>query len=195
MRKILLLLLLTPSLALGQVPQGALKYRADLVRASRVVWGLNAPIPAFAAQVHQESAWRPDVCSPYACGLTQFTADTAEWIHQVYGVELGAKDRFNPIWALRAMVRYNKHIYDQTPGHTMCDRMWATLRKYNGGPGHWNMESRFAADRLDRHSVDGECGTARRSPKHCPENLSYPRKILLKHQPRYALWGPEIVCN
>jgi hypothetical protein len=195
MRKILLLLLVIPSVCLAQVPQAAHKYRADLVRASHLVWGLNAPIPAFAAQVHQESGWRPDVCSPYACGLTQFTADTADWIQMVYGVELGPKDRFHPVWALRAMVRYNKHLYDQTPGHTQCDRMWATLRKYNGGPGHWNMESRFAVDRLDRAEVDKTCGQARRSVKHCPENLGYPKRILERIQPRYESWGQYIHCN
>lgn len=195
MKKIIVLLCAFPLLAYGQVPQAAHKYRADLVRASRVVWGLDAPVPAFAAQVHQESMWRPTVCSPYACGLTQFTPDTADWIQQMYGVELGPKDRFHPVWALRAMVRYNKHLYDQTPGHTMCDRMWAVLRKYNGGPGHWNMESRYATDRLDRLEVDKTCGKARRSVKHCPENLSYPRKILGTHQAKYAVWGQYIQCN
>lgn len=181
--------------AYGQVPQAAHRYRAELTRVSHVIWGIRAPIPAFAAQVHQESAWRHDVCSPYACGLTQFTADTADWIQKVYGTELGPKDRFNPVWALRAMVRYNKHLFDATPGHTQCDRLWGALRKYNGGAGHWGMESRYAEDRLDRHSVDAQCGKARRSYKHCPESLGYPRRILLTHQPKYAGWGMYVTCN
>jgi soluble lytic murein transglycosylase-like protein len=179
----------------AQVPQQASRYRPELTRASRVVWGIEAPIPAFAAQIHQESAWRPEVCSPYACGLTQFTPDTADWINTVYGTELGPKDRFNPVWAIRALVRYDKHLYDATPGHTQCDRMWGALRKYNGGAGHWNMESRYAEDRLDRSSVDPQCGKARRSVKHCPESLGYPRRILLQHQPKYALWGSVVTCN
>jgi soluble lytic murein transglycosylase-like protein len=178
----------------AQVPAAAHKYRPHLIRASHAVWGLNAPIPAFAAQIHQESAWRSDVCSPYACGLTQFTPDTAEWIGNLYGVELGPTDRFNPVWAIRAMVRYDKYLFDSTPGHTECDRFWGALRKYNGGPGHWNMESRHATDRLDRYDVDLQCGKARRSIKHCPENVGYPRRILLTHQPKYASWGVR-VCN
>lgn len=184
----------TPAEGTKRVPALANRLRPDLVRYSRIVWGLDAPIPAFAAQIHQESAWRPEVCSPYACGLTQFTPATAEWIQKVYGIELGPQDRFNPIWAIRAMVRYDKHLYDTTPGHTECDKFWGALRGYNGGQGHWRAESKFAEDPLDRYSVDEQCGKARRSTKHCPENTGYPRRILLTHQGKYVTWG-RALCN
>lgn len=183
----------------AQVPPAAHRYRADLIRASQSVWGLNAPIPVFAGQIHQESAWRPDVCSPYACGLTQFTPATAEWIAQTYRVELASVDarkaRFDPLWAIRALVRYDRHLYDRAPGHTPCDRMWAALRHYNGGAGHWYKEAKHAADPLDRSSVDAQCGKASRSVKHCPENVGYPKRILTVHQPRYAGWGRTVCLN
>jgi len=169
------------------------RWGREVVRASNMVWGISGPVPVFLAQIQQESGGRPDVCSPYACGLTQFTPSTAEWIAQTYRTELSATDahaaRFDPRWAIRAMVRYDKHLYDRVQGHTSCDRMWATLRHYNGGAGHWQKEASFAQDPLDRHSVDAQCGKARRSIKHCPENLGYPSRILLRHQVKYVAWG------
>jgi hypothetical protein len=190
-------MLMATQVAFAQVPAAANHFRPDLVRAAQAVWGIRAPIPMFSGQIHQESMWRPDVCSPYACGLTQFTPATADWIAQAYGVELKTTDarqaRFHPVWAMRAMVRYDKHLYDRSKGHTECDRMWAVLRHYNGGAGHWFKEAANAADPLDRDSVDAQCGTARRSIKHCPESTGYPRRILLQHQIKYAPWG-RTVC-
>ena len=46
--------------ARAQVPQAAQQHRALLVRTAHAAWGLDAPVAVFAAQVHQESAWRPD---------------------------------------------------------------------------------------------------------------------------------------
>ena len=42
---------------------------------------------------------------------------------------------------------------------------------------------------LDRQAVDSACGMSRRHISHCPENLGYPRRILLVLQPRYLVWG------
>lgn len=42
----------------AQVPTAALRYRADLIRSSRSVWGMDAPVATFAGQIHQESQWR-----------------------------------------------------------------------------------------------------------------------------------------
>ncbi|EJP2482718.1 transglycosylase SLT domain-containing protein, partial [Salmonella enterica] len=54
-------------------PPAALKYRSDVIRASRVDWGLNAPVADVAAQLHQESGWNPAARSPVgAQGLAQF---------------------------------------------------------------------------------------------------------------------------
>ncbi|MBY0466660.1 MAG: transglycosylase SLT domain-containing protein, partial [Burkholderiales bacterium] len=45
------------------VPAAAHKYRAELTRAAHSQWGLDAPIAALAAQVHQESGWQPNAVS------------------------------------------------------------------------------------------------------------------------------------
>jgi len=49
--------------ARAQAPQAAQQHRALLVRTAHAAWGLDAPVAVFAAQVHQESAWRPDAVS------------------------------------------------------------------------------------------------------------------------------------
>lgn len=185
--------------AWGQAPQASLRYRADLTRSAQAVWGIRAPVALFAGQIAQESAWRPEVCSAYACGLTQFTEDTARWMADTYGVELRTDDapaaRFDPRWSIRALVRYDKHLYDRAKGRTDCDRWWWALRGYNGGEGHLRMEARTAADPLDRRSVAAQCGKARRHASHCAENTGYPQKIIGTHQPRYATWGQGVKCD
>lgn len=171
------------------VPQNALRYKTEVIRNSRAVWGLDAPIPIFAAQIHQESGWREDAKSAYASGLTQFTPATADWISKVYPKELSGSSPLNPSWAIRAMVRYDKHLYDNLAvAGGFYDRMWATLRSYNGGQGHWVAEAKKAKS-YKREAVDAYCGSARRHVSFCKENLGYPRRIMVVIQPAYKSWG------
>ena len=192
---LIILALLQPSLARSAdatPPAQARQYLRPLTREAQRTWGLDAPVARLAGQVHQESGWRTDAKSQYASGLAQFTPDTAAWIAQTYPRDFGGVAApYSPAWALRAVAVYDKHLYDRTRGHTACDRWWFVMRGYNGGAGHVAAEARRAVDPLDRTAVDAACGTARRSAKHCPENLSYPRKILLRWEPMYytAGWG------
>jgi predicted transglutaminase-like cysteine proteinase len=189
---LLLILLALASAVHAEVPARAHQYKHALTREAMRVWGLDAPVARLAAQIHQESAWNADAKSRYASGLAQFTPDTAAWIVAAYPKDFdGVVAPYSPAWALRAVARYDRHLYDRTRGHTECDRWWLTLRKYNGGAGHIAAEARNAVDPLDRAAVDAVCGTARRSVKHCAENLGYPRKILLRWEPMYydAGWG------
>lgn len=191
---VLLLLYFTLGTAHAQVPQAAVPYRADLTRAAHAVWGLDAPVATFAAQVHQESAWKPGAVSQVgAAGLAQFMPATSRWISGIQP-ELAGNQPFNPAWALRALVTYDKYLYDLTPArYSPQDRMWVALRGYNGGLGHWQAEAARTGLRAPtRAQVDAACGTARRSPVHCPENLGYPHRILLQHQQRYGAWGPGL---
>ena len=52
-----------PGLA-SDIPRAAERHRAELIRVSRAVWGLEAPVAVFAAQVHTESWWR---IAPHRC--------------------------------------------------------------------------------------------------------------------------------
>ena len=63
-----------------QPPQAAARYKLTLLREAHSQWGLDAPVAAFAAQVHQESGWRADAVSRVgARGLAQFMPATARW--------------------------------------------------------------------------------------------------------------------
>ena len=178
----------------AQVPQAAQPYRALLVRTAHAVWGLDAPVAVFAAQVHQESAWRADAISRVgAQGLAQFMPATATWIAGV-DPALAARQPFSPAWALRALVTYDRWLYERTPArYAPKDRMWVALRGYNGGLGHWQAEAAASgAARPTRVQVDAACGRAKRAPVLCRENLDYPHRILVVIQPRYAAWGPGL---
>ncbi|WP_322521172.1 lytic transglycosylase domain-containing protein [Guyparkeria halophila] len=187
------------SIASGQaagIPHAAETYQRDLTREANRIWGLGAPVAGFAAQIHAESAWRPDVVSPVgASGLAQFMPATARWICGAY--DLPGCETTNPRWAMRALVTYDRHLYDLCHGHTDCDRAWCALRSYNGGLGHYRNEAANAADPLDHRTVDAACGSASRSARHCAENLGYPRRIIYDLQPRYvdAGWGTGWPCR
>ena len=177
-----------------QVPQAAHQHRALLVRTAHAAWGLDAPVAVFAAQVHQESAWRADAVSRVgAQGMAQFMPATTRWI-ATQSPELAAQQPFNPAWALRALVTYDLWLYERTPArYSPRERMWVALRSYNGGLGHWQREAAGTGLALpSRAQVDAACGSARRAVVHCVENLGYPHRILVVLQPRYALWGPGL---
>ena len=196
MRILLAILLLSACQAIAGVPHEAYRYRADLVRNARLFWGLAAPVATFAAQVHQESAWKPNARSKYAAGLAQFTPDTADWIGGM-DAGLASGDVFNPAWALRALALYDRWLWDRIKASSDCDRMAMTLAAYNGGLGWINREKRAATSKgVDANlwfgAVALECLRARWA---CEENRAYPVRILLKHQPLYLAWGPGIACR
>ena len=182
------------SVAYAQVPDDALRYRSLLIRVAQAEWGLNAPVAAFAAQVHQESAWNPDAVSRVgAAGLAQFMPATARWMPSVRP-SLANPQPYNPAWALQAMVAYDRWLHDRTPArYASRDRMWVALRSYNGGLGHWQQEAASTGlAQPSRAQVDAACGKARRAAVHCKENLGYPHRILVVIQPRYLGWGPGL---
>lgn len=177
------------------VPAAAHKYRAELTRAAHTQWGLDAPIAALAAQVHQESGWQPNAVSRVgAQGMAQFMPATATWWCKLNDLTPEQCQPRNPKWALRALVGYDKHLFDRAPArYNDFDRMHVALRAYNGGLGHWQAEAK--ATGLPQPTVDqvaAACGQARRHASHCPENLQYPARILGVLQPRYAGWGRVI---
>lgn len=175
-----------------QPPQAAARYKLTLLREAHSQWGLDAPVAAFAAQVHQESGWRADAVSHVgARGLAQFMPATARWWCERTSTPTADCLPHNPAWALRAMVGYDKFLYDRAPARfNRFDRLWLALRGYNGGEGHWQAEARSTGLVAPTAAeIDAACGQARRARVHCRENLGYPRRILLELQPRYAPWG------
>lgn len=191
----LAIVLMFPSDAAAQ-PVEAAKYQRDLTRQARQVWGLNAPVATFAAQIQQESGWRRDAVPPVgASGMAQFMPATASWLCGKYSDLPPGCDAMNPAWAMRALLTYDKYLFDRMAwAGDECGRMWMALRSYNGGEGHLVKEARLAADPTDRGQVDAKCGQASRSARHCLENTGYPKRIIERHQPKFASWGRG-VCS
>lgn len=176
----------------AQPPQAALQYRDDLIRNARLEWGLSAPVADFAAQLHQESGWRSGAVSPVgAQGLAQFMPTTADWISQLVP-ELNSREPFNPAWAIRALVSYDRWLWQRISAANNCERMAMTLSGYNGGLGWVRRDKRLASQQgLDSARWFGHVATvnAGRSAANWRENRHYPQRILRELAPRYLTWG------
>lgn len=195
MRAVLLCFLaLLPVLAsAADVPREALRHQRELTREARQVWGLAAPVASFAAQIHQESRWRADAVSPVgAQGMTQFMPATSRWIAGAYPRELGTAAPFNPSWAMRALVRYDRHLWERVRAEPACERMAMTLSAYNGGLGWVYRDQQLAARQgADRARWFGQVEryNAGRQAAAFRENRDYPRLILKSYEPRYVTAG------
>ena len=174
----------------AQVPTDAAKYKHQLRQQAHLVWGLEAPIATFAAQIHQESAWNATARSRVgAQGLSQFMPGTADWISGVYP-DLAHNAPTNPVWAMRALVRYDKFLYDRVTAVDHCERMAFVLSAYNGGLGWVN--KRKAKSSTPLVCIGATCAiNPGITAANQSENADYPRRILHRHEPHYvrAGWG------
>lgn len=181
----------------AEVPREALVWRSTLIRCARVEWGLDAPCATFGAQVHQESRWREDARSMVgAQGLAQFMPATANWLGGLRP-DLGPAAPWNPGWALRGLVAYDRWLWLRVGAATACDRMAKVLSAYNGGLGWVLKDSALARNNgLDPRRWWGnvEAVNAGRSAAAKRENQGYPQRILLILEPLYVAsgWGPGI---
>jgi soluble lytic murein transglycosylase-like protein len=178
------------------MPRDALRYQRDLVRNSREIWGLDAPVAVFAGQIHQESRWRADARNAIgATGLGQFMPATATWISGVYS--LGKAQPTNPTWAIRALVTYNLHNWNQLLAANDCSHIAMSLSAYNGGLGWVYRDQKKAGAKGLQPFIwfyQVEKVNAGRAPAMFTENRAYPRAILLRWQQLYASWGGAIIC-
>lgn len=169
------------------------QYRSALTREAQAVYGLAAPVAMFAGQIRQESGGRADVTAwDNGRGLAQFMDGTAEQVARTFP-ELGAASPYNPVWAMRAMVRFDGWLYARVKGDTPCDRWAAALKSYNAGLGHVQ-RSQAASPQPGVWFGATEYVTNRQSPKNFEDSRKYPRKILFIHQKLYSAWGTP-VCD
>ncbi|MCT8350362.1 MULTISPECIES: transglycosylase SLT domain-containing protein [Photorhabdus] len=187
------------SLALAdELPHRSRQYRNDLIRASRVIWGLNAPVADFAAQLHQESGWKSWAVSPVgAQGMAQFMPATANWISQRIP-ELSNKEPFNPTWSMRAMVHYDHWLWLRIKAVDKCQRMAMVLSSYNGGLG-WLLRDKKKTEVVGLNPWvwfgHVESQNAGRRASAWKENRHYSKRILLELAPRYLAWGGTSCAN
>lgn len=176
--------------ALGQVPPAAEVYRRDLTRTAVAVWGLDAPVSSLAAQLHAESAWRPDAVSwAGAAGLAQFMARTADDVARQYP-ELSPPNRFDPRWAMRAQSTLMRELFDGHYGWDDCERYGKATASYNQGP-RWTRRAEDLADDPTRWFGDVEHINPGKASSAYRETFGYVRRILLTLTPVYvdAGWG------
>lgn len=186
-----------PEAKAGSAPSAARKYQAALTKNARLIWGMEAPVPMFGAQVEQESGWREDARSHVgAQGLGQFMPATANWIDDVYP-DLGEAQPYNPGWSLRALVQYDKHLFDRVEGATECDKFAFALSSYNGGL-KWVQRDQAKARAAGRDPLrywnEVEAFNAGRNASAWTENRGYPRRIIQVLQVKYVVWG-KVVCG
>ena len=175
------------------VPPRAAQYRPTVIREVRYYWGFRENPSTFLSQIHQESGFREGAKSAFASGLTQFTPGTAEWIQKLYAKDLretcptNSGCPLNPKWAIRAMVMYDKRLWDRYPFTSGDDRFGFTLSSYNGGSG-WIDKERQAAAQMNKESnkwFNAVEKTCLRAKWACDENRQYPRNILYKWRHHY----------
>lgn len=176
----------------AEVPSVALRYRAQLIREAHAGWGLDAPSAALAAQVQQESGWRDDAVSPVgAKGMTQFMPATAKWANQALP---GLKDLpiYSTAWSLRALVAYDKWLWDRVRGADACHRMAKADASYNAGLG-WIYRAEHAATAKGVDASRWWDAVERVNPGQSAaafaESRGYPRRILITLAPRYVAAG------
>jgi len=180
------------------IPPDSVRYRVQLERTAGATFGMDAPVARIAAQLHQESGWRPTARSPYAQGLAQFTPSTAAWLPQICP-DVGAPDPWDAGWSIRAVVCYDAWLHDRAPGATACDRWAMTLSAYNGGESARDRETRMAYEARDHPVIwFGHVERQRsRSAAAWQENRDYVSRILLTLEPAYidAGWPGLAVCQ
>ena len=166
-------------------PPTARKYRATMTREDRLAFGLNAPIPVLAAQIHQESNWNEQARSGVgAQGLAQFMPATA----RDFPDERGEVQPYNPDWALRAQARYMKRLWDAVRYADDCNRVGGALASYNGGLGWHNKRQALAATPGDYWNAVRPINPGINAANQT-ENAAYAPRIVRQLQPIYRTWG------
>lgn len=188
------------AVAWAEIPAEAWRYQRDLTRQAQFAFGLTAPVPELAAQIHQESRWHVEAVSPAgAQGLAQFMPATARWMPEI-APELSSPRPFDPRWSIHAMVLYMQWLTDRLEGVTPCHQWALALSAYNGGIGWLRRDQRLAAQhrvRTDRWFEGVELYNAGRSSPAFIENRRYPRLILGRWAMLYANagWGVRLCSS
>lgn len=178
--------------SLAQAGDLCLQYRATITREAQAVYGLDAPIPLFTAQLRQESSCRANITAwDDGRGLAQFMDGTAAQVSRTFR-ELGAPDPYSPTWAIRALVRYDRWLYERVKGDTPCHRWGATLKSYNAGLGYVQRAQARSATPGQWFDATEDIN-AGQSATNFEYSRRYPHLILFKHQHIYSGWG-ETVC-
>lgn len=155
-------------------------------------WGLECEGTVFYSQIHQESGWDPEAKSPYASGLAQFTPDTADWISRLFPADLGESNPLDVRWAIRALVKMDRWLYEKFPNAITENDRWAfVLSSYNSGLG-WTLKERKSAQGRGKNIEQWWCSVQHelvKSKRAFDESRTYVDKILFRWSPLYRSGG------
>lgn len=169
------------------------RWNRILIREAKMVYGLEPPVPMFLGQIMQESGGDPKVTAwDLGRGLGQFMDGTTTTVSRMFP-ELGKADPYNPLWSLRALLRYDLYLYKSVKGDTECQRWAAGLKGYNAGLGYVLQAQKKSPDPGQWFGTT-EFVQTRQSPKNFEYSRMYPRWILFKHQPKFAQYG-RVMCS
>jgi soluble lytic murein transglycosylase-like protein len=186
---VLLSLLLCLAAFADNQPAAAKQYRGILTREAHLVNGLSAPIPMYAAQIEQESGWRPGITAfDGGKGLAQFMDSTASDIVRIYPQQLERPQPMNPTWAIRALVLYDTRLQGMVRGIDACNVRGAALKAYNAGIGYVIQAQKISAQPEQWFGVT-EYVKTRQTAANFEESRMYPRRIIFQRQPKYKGWG------
>ena len=160
---------------------GCAQYIQPLTRMAQEVFGINAPVARFAAQLDQESACqRGAISSAGARGLAQMMPATANLLARRYP-ELRPVDVHDPNWSIRAQLYLMRDLLDQYDGaRSECDQWQFAWAAYNGGERALMAEQALAPDRLKwMNSVQPQ---RKRSQANWNENRGYVRAIPIRER-------------
>lgn len=175
------------------IPAFALKERTTLTREAQFIFGVNAPVPMLAAQLEQESGWKPNItASDLGQGLAQFMQGTVNQIVHI-APELGPANPYDPTWAIRAQSRLNKWNYTKVKGKNDCERFSAALKAYNAGLGYVLKAQKKSPDPYTWYTITEDINT-NQSSKNFIYSRWYPRVIIFNRQVKYKQWG-IILCD
>ena len=102
--------------------------------------------------------------------------------------ELGVPSPYNPTWAIRALVRYDRWLGLKVKGIDDCQRYAAALKGYNAGLGYVQQAQKASAQPGQWFGVT-EYVPTRQSAANFEASRMYPRWVLIKRQPNYKGWG------
>jgi len=169
------------------------RWASDVKRESQFVYGINAPVAMFLAQIKQESGGDEKVtASDGGMGLTQFMKGTVEQVVRSYP-ELGPSNPYNPVWAIRAQIRFMGWIKARVKGANDCEKFGAAFKGYNAGLGY-AQRAQKKSDTPDIWFGKTEYINPGQSPKNFLYSQKYARWILFKWQPQFATFG-GLMCD
>jgi len=173
--------------------EACLKHRALITREANLKFGATAPVPAITGMFFQESQCNPLATNPAdgGAGIGQLTGkENIKWISEQSGVK--PLNPYNINDNVRASLWLLKYNYDRIPGSVPCQKIGAALSAYNGGLGYVLASYSVSNSSYWFYTTEYLKGAGKQSAGNFAYARSYPRKVLFKHQPKYASLGTTL---